>query len=66
MVARTKNIVFWRPQIIKAREFGLSSINIHKLLNRVNGDQHQITYFVKSKHFLKFLFKYLKSMVKPF
>ena len=56
MVARTKNIVFWRPQIIKAREFGLSSINIHKLLNRVNGDQHQITYFVKLKKFLKISF----------
>ncbi len=46
MVARPKNIDFWRPQVAKASNYGLRSKEILELLNRVNGQQHQITLLV--------------------
>ena len=43
MVARSKTIKFWRPQIGKFLNYYLKPKFIHKLMNQVNGPEHQIT-----------------------
>ena len=43
MVARSKTIKFWRPQIGKFLNYYIKPKFIHKLMNQVNRPEHQIT-----------------------
>ena len=43
MVARSKNIIFWRPQVLKARRKGMSAKSICEKMNEINGDERNIS-----------------------